>query len=90
RVIRPNYAGSGATRDDGGPLSVAGLAGQVLAAADAAGADRFDLLGFSLGAAVAAYLAGEQPGRVRKLILLAGFVSSADTRLTTQFELWRH
>lgn len=90
RIIRPNYAGSGATLDDSGPLTVTGLASQVLAAANAADTEHFDLLGFSLGASVAAYLAAKYPDRVRKLILLAGFTSSADTRLKAQFELWRH
>jgi len=88
-VVRPNYAGSGATRDDGAPLTVAGLADQVLAAAEAAGAVPFDLLGFSLGAAVALKLAAEHPDKVRRLVLLGGFAGSADARLQLEFHLWR-
>lgn len=53
RVIRPDYAGSGLTTDDTAPLSVDRLAAQVLAAVDHAGVDGFDLVGFSLGAALA-------------------------------------
>ena len=88
-IIRPNYSGSGETRDDGRPLSADYLAAQILAVADAAGAGSFHLVGFSLGAALAAKIAGDYPGRVRSLVLLAGFQSSRDARATLQFELWR-
>lgn len=88
-LIRPNYAGSGETKDDGRQLTADALVGQILAAADAAGAQTFHLLGFSLGAALAAKIAGDHPDRVRSLILLAGFASSQDARLQLQFTLWR-
>jgi 3-oxoadipate enol-lactonase len=90
RVIRPNYSGSGATQDDGGMLSLEKLAKQIIAVADATESPTFDLVGFSLGAAVAAYVAAHYPARVRRLILLAGFASSADSRLSLQFGLWRN
>ncbi|MBB4302501.1 pimeloyl-ACP methyl ester carboxylesterase [Rhodobium orientis] len=89
-VIRPDYSGSGATTDGGGALSAEGVAGQILAVADAAGAERFHLMGFSLGAAIAARIAGEFPDRVDSLVLLAGFQSAADSRSRLQFGLWRH
>jgi 3-oxoadipate enol-lactonase len=88
-VVRPDYSGSGETIDEGGPLTVAMLAAQVVAAAKEAEATPFDLVGFSLGAAVATYIAAEYPELVRSVVLLAGFVSSADARQTMQFELWR-
>jgi len=88
-VVRPDYSGSGQTRDHGGPLSIPMLARQVLAAADAAGLASFDLLGYSLGAAIAAHIAASHPGRLRKLVLVAGYANSADARLRLQFELWR-
>ena len=47
------------------------LAGDVLALADAAGADRFDLVGHDWGAAVAWHLAGRHPDRVRSLTALS-------------------
>lgn len=40
---------------------------------DALGVDRFDLLGISQGAAVAAAYAARHPGRVRRLILFGGY-----------------
>ncbi|MBC9878396.1 alpha/beta hydrolase [Bradyrhizobium sp. INPA01-394B] len=88
-VVRPDYSGSGATIDKGGPLTVALLAAQVVAAVKDAAAAPFDLVGFSLGAAVATYIAAEYPDLVRSVVLLAGFASSADARQTMQFELWR-
>lgn len=87
-IIRPNYSGSGGTRDDGRPLTLDYLAGQVLAAARHAGADGFHLVGFSLGAAVAARLAARHPEHVRALVLLAG-LARADARLKLEFELWK-
>lgn len=87
-VVRPNYSGSGETSDDCGPLTVAVLAAQVVAAASAAGAVPFDLVGFSLGSAVATFIAAEYPDVVRSLVLLAGFVET-DARQELQFGLWR-
>lgn len=88
-VVRPDYSGSGDTTDDGAKLSVAMLAAQVVAAARQAGATPFDLVGFSLGAAVATHIAAEYPDLVGSVVLLAGFVSGKDARQTLQFELWR-
>jgi 3-oxoadipate enol-lactonase len=88
-VVRPDYAGSGATLDAQEPLSAAALAAQVVAAAKAAGAVPFDLIGFSLGAGIAAYIAAEYPDLVRSIVLLAGFATGEDSRLKLQFELWR-
>ncbi len=65
------------------------LAAQVVAAAQAAGAVPFDLVGFSLGASVATFIAAEYPTLVRSVVLLAGFASSADPRQKMQFDLWR-
>ncbi|MFC0267133.1 alpha/beta fold hydrolase [Kushneria aurantia] len=89
KLIRPDYAGSGKTMDDGRPLTADDLVEQILAVADVAGASSFHLLGFSLGAALAARIAGDHPERVRSLILVNGFASSDETRLQLQFTLWR-
>ena len=88
-VVRPDYAGSGETIDDGAPLTIDALAAQVVAAARAAGTVPFDLVGFSLGAAVAAKIAADHPDNVRSVVLLAGFASGCDPRLKLQFRLWR-
>lgn len=89
KVIRVDYSGSGQTQDGGGALTVEMLAEQVLAAARAGGAAAFDLLGYSLGAAVAAHIAAEHPRLVRSLVLLAPFVRGDEPRIRLQFDLWQ-
>jgi Predicted hydrolases or acyltransferases (alpha/beta hydrolase superfamily) len=88
-VVRPDYSGSGRTVDGGGALSVEILAAQVVAAARAAGAAPFDLVGFSLGAAIAAVIAASHPDLVRRVVLLGAFAASDDPRQMMQFDLWR-
>ena len=88
RILRPDYAGSGLTTDLSGRLTLDRLAGQVLATADHAGVETFDLVGFSLGAAVAVRLASRHPDRVRHLVSLGGFVTGMDPRSRLQFDHW--
>ncbi|MGX9431687.1 MULTISPECIES: alpha/beta fold hydrolase [Bradyrhizobium] len=87
-VISLDYSGSGDTTDDGGALSLQKLAHQVREVAGAAGVERFDLIGHSLGAAIAIQLAASSADRVRSLIVVAGFLRGAEPRLKLQFELW--
>lgn len=90
RVLRVDYAGSsGATRDPATELTVERLAGQVLAAADAAGLKEFDLAGYSLGSALSVHIAAHAPERVRNLVLLAGLASGRDARFALQAALWK-
>src|ERR1700730_11035062 len=72
-VISLDYSGSGDTTDDGRALSLHKLARQVREVARAAGVGRFDLIGHSLGAAVAIQLAASSTDLVRSLIVVAGF-----------------
>ncbi len=87
-VISLDYSGSGETTDDGEALSLQKLAEQVAAVARAAGVSNFDLVGHSLGAAIATQLACQSPELVRSLILVAGFPWGGEPRLKLQFELW--
>jgi len=84
-VISLDYSGSGDTTDDGNSLCLQKLARQVK---EVAGVDRFDLVGHSLGAAIAIELAATSPDLVRSLIVVAGFSWGAEARLKLQFELW--
>jgi len=88
-VVRPDYAGSGLTQDDGAVLTLSGLARQVVAAAQHAGLASFHLLGYSLGALVAVQAAADYPAQVRSLVALGGFVSSADARLQMMLKFWQ-
>jgi pimeloyl-ACP methyl ester carboxylesterase len=63
--------GTGASPDPGTPFTPDDLVEDVLAAMDAAGVDRADLVGHSLGAVVALLLAARHPGRVRRVVAAA-------------------
>ena len=69
RVLAPDQRGysEGARPRDVRSYSMRSLAADVLALADAAGADRFHLLGHDWGAAVSWALAGRHAGRVASL-----------------------
>ncbi|MGV9674177.1 alpha/beta fold hydrolase [Nocardia sp. NPDC003482] len=86
-VLALDYSGSGDTVDHGGPLTVADLAAEVRAVADDAGVDRFDLVGHSLGAVIAAHVAATEPERVRSLLMHAGWVRT-DARMDAEFRYW--
>ncbi|WP_250279783.1 alpha/beta hydrolase [Frankia sp. Cppng1_Ct_nod] len=88
-VVLPDYAGSGETTDAGTPLTVELLAGQIAAAADAAVEGPVDLVGFSLGAVVAATVAATRPELVRRLVLIAGWPDPDDARHKLAIDLWQ-
>jgi pimeloyl-ACP methyl ester carboxylesterase len=87
-VIRPNYIERFAGRDSTNELAMKDLADEVVAAVRAEGKQRFDLVGCSLGAAVATCVAAEYPEMVRSLVLVSGFSHGSDLRVSLQFKLW--
>lgn len=100
-VVRPDFVpvddsaptGEGAAGD--GPagqrseLTVAELAGQVEAVIRATGGEEVDLVGFSLGAVVAATVAATHPELVRRLVLTAGWSGPDDPYLWNHMTVWR-
>ncbi|MFG1701296.1 alpha/beta fold hydrolase [Nonomuraea sp. NPDC049309] len=84
-VIAPDYAGSGRTGDPGGDLTLDLLADQVAATFDGPS----DLVGFSLGSAVAVTIAARRPELVRRLVLIAGWTHLADSRLELGLRTWQ-
>ncbi|MEV7004899.1 alpha/beta hydrolase [Streptosporangium sp. NPDC051022] len=89
-VITPDLSGAERTVDDGSPLTVEGLARQVVAVIEHAGADQVDLLGFSMGASVVAAVAATRPDLVRRLVTVAGWAhTDGDEYLRNLFTLWR-
>ncbi|GAA0596424.1 alpha/beta hydrolase [Streptomyces crystallinus] len=88
-VITPDLSGTDATVDDGAPLTVEGLAAQVIAVIEDAAEGPVDLLGFSLGAPVTAAVAALRPDLVRRLVLVAGWAhTEGDEYLRNLFTLW--
>lgn len=73
RVLAPDQRGysPGARPAGRSAYTLNRLAGDVLALAEAAGAERFHLAGHDWGAVLAWYLAGRYPGRVRSLACLS-------------------
>ena len=89
-VIGPNCAEPVAGADSADAPRVSDFADRVVAAAGAGGRRRFDLVGFSLGAAVATFIAAEYSEMVRSLVLVSGFSYGGDPRMRLQFDLWLH
>jgi pimeloyl-ACP methyl ester carboxylesterase len=87
-VITPDCAGSGRTTAPPGELTTDLLVEQVAAVATDAATGPVDIVGFSLGAVVAARLAALRPELVRRLVLVAGWTHSADARLRLGLETW--
>src|ERR1700750_502841 len=77
-VIRPNYMDRIFERNSTNELSIKELADEVVAAVRAEGKQRFDLVGGSLGAALATCIAAEYPEMVRSLVLVSGFGHGSD------------
>jgi pimeloyl-ACP methyl ester carboxylesterase len=73
QVIAVEFQGHGHTADTVRPMTIAALAGDVVALLDQLGITEADLFGFSLGGLVAYAIALSAPARVGKLI-----VASAD------------
>lgn len=88
RLVGPYWPGAGGTPRRTEPLQLDELADAVVAAAVAAGADRFAVVGVSLGAAVAVTAALRHPEHVSSLVLTVG-LASADTQVRLAVDVWR-
>lgn len=69
RLILPDLRGSGRSAKPAGPYSMALFAADLWALLDALGIESVDVLGFSLGGAVAQEMALMHPQRVHRLVL---------------------
>ncbi len=87
-VIRPDYLNLKNMNGTAGVTTVAEAAARVLVAMNAKVKGPFDLVGYSLGASVAAFIAAAYPERVRSLVLISGFGHGGDVWMKLQFELW--
>jgi len=86
RVLRVDLRGHGASDAPAGDYTIAQLAGDVLAAVDAAGRDRFAYCGLSLGGMIGQWLGAHAAGRIERLVLANTSPRVADP---SQFEVRR-
>ncbi len=79
RAIALDFAGHGFSdhRPDGVRYHLLDNVDDVIGLADALGLERFILMGHSMGAGVATYVAGSYPERIEQLILVEGIGSQA-------------
>jgi 3-oxoadipate enol-lactonase len=88
QLIRPDYVAEYVGRNPSGLPSISHLAAETVANLRRAGIHRFDLIGYSLGAALAIFITAEYPEIVRSVVLVSGFDNVQDSRMRLQFELW--
>lgn len=88
-VVLPDLSGSDAAEDDGRELTAELLAAQLAAVLADLGRGPVDVLGYSLGAPIAALTAAEHPELVRRLITLSGFSGQQDPYFHNGLSVWR-
>jgi class 3 adenylate cyclase/pimeloyl-ACP methyl ester carboxylesterase len=86
KLIRYDPRGTGLSDWDVGDISLDAWVNDVATVVDAAGLDRFPLLGYSQGCAVSIAYAVRHPDRVSHLILYAGFARGAYRRSPEESE----
>lgn len=87
RCLLYDPRGTGRTPDPGRPFDVDDLAGDVLRLMDEVGWERADLVGHSLGSAIAVTIAGRRPSRVRRLVAIAPALG-VDAHLAIVLDHW--
>lgn len=90
KVLTPDYGGAGRSTAPEGALTLEGVVAEIAEALQAAGGEPTDLVGHALGAVVAAATAATHPELVRRLVLVAPWVDSRNTRHRFLFETWLH
>jgi len=88
RYVMMDLPGSGESTVPDEPLTIEGVAADAHALMTELGHQRYHVVGFSIGAVVAAATAAAQRDAVRSTTLIAGWIA-ADARMNATFELWR-
>lgn len=88
QCVMVEFPGSGESAMPSEPLSVHLLAHQAHTVMEHLGHERYHVAGYSLGAVVAAGLAGVQPQAVSSVALIAGWMVT-DARQRCTFDLWK-
>jgi len=87
-VVGPDYPGTGRTSRTSEPLTLNGLADDLVAAAVEEGVKSFAIVGYSLGSPVAVRAATRHPEHVTALVLTAGF-AHPNPRMLLATRMWR-
>lgn len=87
RVVGPDYPGSGRTPRRSEPLTLDGLADELVATAVEEGVETFAVSGYSMGGPLAVRAALRHPERVTGLILTASF-AAPNPRLRLAVRVW--
>jgi len=82
RLIRYDPRGTGVSERECGPETLDAMVLDMKTIADAAGADRFDIFAPSQNAPVSISFAARHPDRVRRLVILGGYLQGAAVRGT--------
>ena len=88
RYVLMDLPGSVESELPDGPLSVDTIAAHAHQLMSSLGHERYHVVGFSIGAVVAAALAAAEESAVRSATLIAGWIT-ADARMKATFELWK-
>ncbi len=80
RLVRYDMRGMGLSQPDAEELTIERYIEDMLAVADAAGLERFPILGISQGVPIAVKFAAEFPERVSRLVLYGGFAQGRALR----------
>jgi pimeloyl-ACP methyl ester carboxylesterase len=88
QFVMMDLPGSGDSTVPDQPLTVENISRHAHALMLELGHPRYHVVGFSIGAVVAAALSAAQPREVRSATLIAGWIA-ADARMKATFELWR-
>lgn len=89
RFVGAHYPGAGTTPRAPHALELDDLADTVVAAGRSTGAERFPVVGLSLGAAVAVTAAVRHPEHVSALVLTVG-LTRTDVQVRAVTRVWRH
>ncbi|MCT2594665.1 alpha/beta hydrolase [Streptomyces sp. N2-109] len=87
-VVGPDYPGAGRTPRRDEPLTLDGLADELVATAVEEGLETFAVAGYSMGGPLAVRAALRHPERVTALILTASF-ASPNARMRLAVKMWR-
>lgn len=90
RIIVPDLRLTGASSGQADDFSLTRQVEDVRAVADAAGAERFDLVGHSMGGQVAQLFAATYPQRVNRLVVMAAVPASGATLDEQTYAFFHH